>query len=387
MKIMEELKTLELLCEAFGPSGIENDVTDIIKLEISPYSDCTEIDCCGNLTAHFSGSGQKARILLSSHTDEPALMIKSIDESGCLYFDALGTLDMRYLYGKRVTVGGGQDKISGIICSKPLHLLDRSEREKAPDAELLYIDIGASDRKEASELVSPGDCAVFAQRFLSMGDAVTAKALSDRFTSFAVIEAFKKMYTEKINTDYDIYAVFSSKSRVGYSNAASFAEKIKPDVVLSLTAEEICGGDDERASVFLPYKGTRLVYDRTFLRNLSDTAYKDTCRQDTFCENRIEYTSGKSEKILERNTEADFGSESYNADDSNRENTEKLLRAIPQANGRDEDILLQRVCGGTRICSIAAPCYAPNTGSPIMKKRTITEYISFLAHVLSNIQL
>lgn len=151
-----------------------------------------------------------------------------------------------------------------------------------------------------------------------MGDAVTAKALSDRFTSFAVIEAYKKMYTEKINTDYDIYAVFSSKSRVGYSNAASVAEKIKPDVVLSLTAEEICGGDDERASVFLPYKGTRLVYDRTFLRNLSDTAYRDTCRQDTFCENRIGYTSGKSEKILERNTEADFGSESYNADDSNR---------------------------------------------------------------------
>ena len=34
---MEELKTLELLCEAFGPSGIENDVTDIIKSKISPY--------------------------------------------------------------------------------------------------------------------------------------------------------------------------------------------------------------------------------------------------------------------------------------------------------------------------------------------------------------
>lgn len=119
---MEKLKTLKLLCRAYGPSGIENEVTDIIKSELKPYSDFTDIDCCGNLTAHFAGGGRKARVLLSAHTDEPSLMIKSIDEAGYLSFDALGELDMRYLYGKRVTVGGERGKLSGIICSKPLHL-------------------------------------------------------------------------------------------------------------------------------------------------------------------------------------------------------------------------------------------------------------------------
>ncbi len=373
---MEEMKTLELLCGAFGPSGIESNVTDIIKSEISPYSDFVDIDCCGNLTAHFSGGGHKDRILLSAHTDEPALMIKRIDESGYLYFDSLGVLDMRYLYGKRVTVGGERDKLSGIICSKPLHLLSRSERDKVPDTGILYIDIGASDKKEAARIVSLGDCAVFEERFSSIGEAVVSKALADRFTAFSVIEVFKRMYTEKINTDYDIYAVFSSRSRVGYSTAASAAEKIKPDIVLSLTAAEIRSESDKLASIFLPYRGTRIIYDRTLLRELSDTAYKDICIKNKCGEEN-------SEIPAEVNTD----DVTNNGADLNMARTEKLCSEIPQANGRDEDILLQRVCGGTRICSLAAPCSAPDTGSAVMKKRTISEYISFLVHALSKAPL
>ena len=373
--IMEKLKTLELLCGAYGPSGIENEVTDIIKSELKPYSDFTDIDCCGNLTAHFAGGGRKARVLLSAHTDESSLMIKSIDEAGYLSFDALGELDMRYLYGKRVTVGGERGKLSGIICSKPLHLLSRSERDKVPDAENLYIDIGAADRKEAAELVSPGDCAVFERQFSAIGGAVVSKALADRFTAFAVIEAFKKLNSKMISMDYDIYAVFSSKSRVGYSTAASAAEKIKPDIILSLSASEISGVGNERASVYLPYRSRRIVYDRTLLRKLSGVNCENICLKNSCCEDISETVYGDDAEDTANN-----GGASYIT------GAEKLCMEIPQSNGMDEDVLLQRVCGGTRICSIVAPCSAPDTGSAIMRQKTIAEYTEFLVHALSDVQ-
>ena len=367
-RIMEKLKTLELLCGAFGPSGIENEVTDIIKSELKPYSDFTDIDCCGNLTAHFAGGGRKARILLSAHTDEPSLMIKSID-------DALGELDMRYLYGKRVTVGGERCKLSGIICSKPLHLLSRSERDKAPDADNLYIDIGAADRKEAAELVSPGDCAVFERHFSAIGGAVVSKALADRFTAFAVIEAFKKLNSEMISMDYDIYAIFSSKSRVGYSTAASAAEKIKPDIILSLSASEISDVGNKRASVYLPYRSRRIVYDRTLLRKLSEVNCENISLKNSCCEDISETVYGDGTEDT-----------ANNGGTSDITGAEKLCREIPQSNGMDEDVLLQRVCGGTRICSIVAPCSAPDTGSAVMRQKTIAEYTEFLVHALSDVQ-
>jgi endoglucanase len=87
--------------------------------------------------------------------DEVGLMVTYIRSDGTLSFGTVGGIDPSVIIGRQVRIG--QNRISGVVGSTAVHNLSKDEREKAPETDSLYIDIGAASKEEAEKYVSLGN--------------------------------------------------------------------------------------------------------------------------------------------------------------------------------------------------------------------------------------
>ena len=100
--------------------------------------------------------------MVAGHLDEVGFMISKIDDKGFLSFQTVGGWWSQVMLAQRVTIVTRKgDTITGIIGSKPPHILTAEARKKAVDVKDMFIDIGASSKEEAMEWgVLPGDMVV-----------------------------------------------------------------------------------------------------------------------------------------------------------------------------------------------------------------------------------
>ena len=112
---MNELRELlRRLSEAFGPSGNEKAVRNLIRAEARDRVDALDVDAMGNLIAFKAGDGPEPRmkIMLSAHMDEVGFMITEVNKNGTLSFKA-PSIDARMLLAKRLVIG--ENRVPGII--------------------------------------------------------------------------------------------------------------------------------------------------------------------------------------------------------------------------------------------------------------------------------
>lgn len=211
---------IKKLVEAYGPSGFEDRMRELIRPEIEPYADEITVDAMGNLIAHKNGNGTGLSIMIAAHMDEIGVMVSHITEEGFLRFTNIGGVMAHTLRGGRVQFANG---IVGIVFS------DRIEdRSKIHPLSKHYIDVGAGSKKDCP--VQVGDAAGFMNYFLAQGDHLTAKSMDDRIGCVVAIETLKRLE----ETPHDIYFVFSVQEEVGTRGAQAAANGILPDVGIAL---------------------------------------------------------------------------------------------------------------------------------------------------------
>ncbi len=212
---------LRKLTEAYGPSGSEGQIRDVIREEVSAYVDDIKVDALGNLICLKKGTGGGKKLLIDGHMDEIGLMVTHIDKNGFLRFGNIGGVNPFVSLGQRVYFENGTQ---GVVGS------DRVTDVKDMKTEKLFIDIGAKDKEEASAKVRIGDSAAFFQPAVSFGNRFVAKALDDRAACAVIIETLKRLG----ETPNDIYALFSTQEEVGLRGARVAAYGISPDVGIAL---------------------------------------------------------------------------------------------------------------------------------------------------------
>ena len=228
---------LKKLTDAFGPSGCEDEVRDIIINEITPFCDSVKVDRMGNVIAFKKGRDSSKKFMADAHMDEVGLIIKGITEEGYLKFVEIGGLDDRILPGKRVICG--ENRVPGVIGLKALHLTTGEERKSVAKQKDMYIDIGAVSREEASFLVQVGDYVCFDSQYIQFGDGmIKAKALDDRVGVAILIEMLKTAQPA-----YDFYASFSVQEEIGLRGAAVTSKEIMPDYALAIEGTICADGD------------------------------------------------------------------------------------------------------------------------------------------------
>ena len=211
------MELLKKLCEAFGPSGCETEISEVIKKEMEGFADEIYSDSMGNLICHKKGNGK--RVMYAAHMDEIGLMVTFIEDSGYLRCAQVGYLPPHFSINRFVRFENGT---LGVVSYE-------KEHEGAMKQEKVFIDIGAKTKEEAEKKVSVGDCCSIMSHFAVMGDKVAAKTLDNRASCYALIRAAKEM-----KSDNDIYYVFTTQEEVGLRGAGPAAYKIEPDIAICI---------------------------------------------------------------------------------------------------------------------------------------------------------
>lgn len=223
---MDILKTLEELVSAFGPSGCEHEISQVIEKLAAPFVDEISRDVMGNLICRKKGSGP--RVMFSAHMDSIGLVATHIDEKGFVHVGALGGVNAaRALY----TPVRFQNGVKGLLCADADADLAKL---KAAD---LVVDIGAADGDEAKKLVQVGDALVYDTPVRQAAGRVISPYLDDRIACLVLLLAMGRLG----ETENDLYFVFSTQEEVGCRGAKTAAWAIDPDYGIAV---DVCGTDD-----------------------------------------------------------------------------------------------------------------------------------------------
>jgi len=236
MKLPSHVELLSLLSEAFGPSGHEDDVRNLITSLIGSFVDDLQTDVVGNLIATRKGKSAKV-LMLDAHTDEIGIIVRHIDEKGFLRFAKIGGWDDRLFAGHRVTLRNTKGEFYyGVIGMAPPHVLGDEKAKSAIAAEDYFIDIGAQSRKEAEKRgVAVGNVGVIAYPFAEIAKGIyTGKAFDDRVGCFLLVAVLEALAARKIKTPLTLKVNFATSEEVGLRGARVAAFGICPDVALAL---------------------------------------------------------------------------------------------------------------------------------------------------------
>jgi putative aminopeptidase FrvX len=273
---------LKELSEAFGVSGAEGEVRQIILKAIEGHADEIKIDALGNVLAHRRGTGERVfRVMVAAHMDEVGFMAVGYDDDGLIRFRTVGGLDPRVLPGSRVRVAVGPEKIPGVIGVVPIHLAYSEEGYgKTIKVEALRVDIGVASKDDAKGKVKPGDYMTFDTSYVELGPTVRGKAFDDRAGCAILIELFAGD-----RFPFDLHAAFTVQEEVGLRGAQVAAHAIAPDVAFVLEGT-VCNDlpqepDEDRTPVTRLGHGPAIsvmdrsvIVDRRLVDHLTATAKK-----------------------------------------------------------------------------------------------------------------
>ncbi len=229
---MDMMKTLAELVGAFGPSGCEKEISQVIEGIASPYVDEISRDAMGNLICHKKGAGP--RVMFSAHMDSIGLAATHIDDKGFVHVGAIGGVTPKEVLYTPVRFQNG---VRGLVCAP----------EDAEVAKLkvdgLLVDIGAQSGKEAEELVQVGDAAVYDAAPRAAAGRVISPYLDNRASCLVLLMAMERLEGAPANND--LYFVFSVQEEVGCRGARTAAWAIDPDYGVAV---DVTGADDEPGS-------------------------------------------------------------------------------------------------------------------------------------------
>jgi endoglucanase len=213
---------IKKLVEAYGPSGSEDQIRELIRQEIRSLPDYISVDPLGNLIAVIKqGSKTGKKVMLSAHMDEIGMIVSHVDDNGFARFQPLGAVNALACVGARVRFANGA---AGVI-----HVdVRRDEPGKVPGWPDLFIDLGAASR--AACPVSVGDTAAFERGLAEVGDRLVAKSMDNRISVAILIETLRRLK----RSPHEVAFVFSVQEEVGLRGAGPAAYGLAADLGLAV---------------------------------------------------------------------------------------------------------------------------------------------------------
>ncbi len=225
-----DLDFLKALLSAPGPSSFESRPAAVFRDRATELGLATRQDAYGSVFA-IAGEGRRPRLLLSGHIDEIGLIVTHVDEKGFAWFKAVGGWDAQQLVGQRVRVVGQGGDVVGLIGKKPIHLMSSEDRRKVSRIEDLWIDVGATDRDDASAAIRPGDVAVVEQPLVELRNGrIASKALDDRIGAYVALEVARRSR----DAECEVIASATVQEEIGGVGAAAAAYGLEPDVAIAI---------------------------------------------------------------------------------------------------------------------------------------------------------
>ncbi|HNX61390.1 MAG TPA: M20/M25/M40 family metallo-hydrolase [Candidatus Limiplasma sp.] len=316
---MKEL--VQQLTAAYGPSGRETEVADLIEKLLKGKVDSFHRDALGNLICEKKGTDKKGkRIMFSAHMDQIGMVVTHIEKEGYLRISGVGGLNVSNLRMRRVKFQNG---VQGVMVEQPLKPGETSSLRTC------YIDIGAKTAAEAEKLVQVGDMAVYAEPGFDMGEHRLASPAMDDRSACALLVSLMQDLPACADT---VIAVFSTQEEVGYRGSTTAAFSVAPDEGIALDVT-LCGDqpEDRKLAIDLGEGPAIKIMDA---RSISNPALVDRL-----------FAAAKRAKVA-------------------------CQREVLPYGGTDA-AAMQLSRGGTPVCTVSIPCRNVHSACEIVDLRDI----------------
>lgn len=228
---MQVEEVLGTLCGACGPSGFEGPAAAAAKGLLAPLVDEIWTGRLGDLIGvRRCGKPGAKKLLLDAHLDEIGLLVTGVEE-GCLRFRTIGGVDPRMLPAQELTVLTDPPRL-GVVVTKPPHLQEAGEGDKAIPLSELRIDIGMG-QEEAEKAVPVGTPAVYRAGCFALGaDKLCGKAMDDRSCFTVLLRAMELLQGREL--DVDVYVLGSTCEETDSAGAIVSAYGVAPDFCVAV---------------------------------------------------------------------------------------------------------------------------------------------------------
>ena len=234
---------LKELLETPSPSGYERPIQNVVRRWATPLADEVRTDRHGNVIATLFPQQRTVspmKVLLAGHCDQIGLMIQHVDAEGFLYVQPIGGWDITILLGQYLTVWSKTGPIPAVLSRKAPHLLTNEERNKVPQFQDLWVDIGARNKEEADQLVRPGDPVTLALGYRPLRNNLAASpAMDDKVGLWVVMEALRLLKDRERRVA--VYSVSTVQEEIGLRGAATSTYGVNPDVGIAV---DVCHATD-----------------------------------------------------------------------------------------------------------------------------------------------
>jgi putative aminopeptidase FrvX len=230
---------LRALVETGAPSGYEQPVQALFRRQTEGYGAEVEVDVLGNAIASLNRGGAP-RVMLAGHADEIGFLVRYIDDHGYIYFAPVGGWDPEIAIGQRITVHAAGGEVPGVIGKRAIHLMDEEDRKKRSELHKLWIDIGATSRAEAEELIAIGDPVTLRVRMeLLQNELAAAKSMDNRMAVWICAETLRLLQGQTFPAA--VYSVSTVQEEIGLRGAKTSSYGIGPQVGIAL---DVCHATD-----------------------------------------------------------------------------------------------------------------------------------------------
>jgi endoglucanase len=226
------LEFLRRLLETPSPSGFERPVQNVVREYVAAFADQVTTDVHGNVVAACRPQGTP-RVMLAGHCDQIGFLVQYVDNEGYLYVQPIGGWDPQVVLGQKLTVWTGGGPVFGVIARKPIHLLTDEERSKAPKLKDLWLDIGARNKEEASQLVRIGDPITLQLGLTQMLNGfASSPAMDDKAGLWVAVEALRRAAARSLRCG--LFAVSTVQEEIGLRGATTSTYSVAPQVGIAI---------------------------------------------------------------------------------------------------------------------------------------------------------
>ncbi|HET6527922.1 MAG TPA: M42 family metallopeptidase [Balneolaceae bacterium] len=225
---------LEELLVTPSPTGFGSAGQKVWKDYISEFADDVEADAYGSAYAKLNTSFDVVTVMLEAHCDEIGMIVQYITDDGFIYINKLGGSDSTIARAKRVNIHTRNGIVSGVTGNTAIHLQDKKNGGgDQPAWKDIYVDVGASSREEALQLVQVGDPITYADEYDFLSENIfTGRALDNRVGGFMIAQVLRKLNERRDELKVNVVALNSVQEEVGGFGARMMSYRIEPDLAL-----------------------------------------------------------------------------------------------------------------------------------------------------------
>lgn len=215
-----------------SPTGFESSGQALWLDYVKPYTDTYFTDTYGSAVAVINPEA-KYKVVIEAHADEISWFVNYVSDQGYIYVIRNGGSDHQIAPSKRVNIHTKKGVVKGIFGWPAIHVRDKS-KEETPSLKNIFIDVGASSRKEVEDMgIHVGTVITFEDELMELNEKyLVGRALDNRIGGFMIAEVARRIQENSIQLPFGLYVVNAVQEEIGLRGAEMIAHRIKPDLAI-----------------------------------------------------------------------------------------------------------------------------------------------------------